>query len=179
MFRVITIIVLVSITSVQLIAQSDTLISKDCSVKFTIRNAGLNVEGTFSQPQGKIHFDPKNLSTSIASASVDVSTISTGIGARDKHLQGREYFEAKRFPKIQMKSKTFTQSSGNKFIGTFDLTIRDITKEVKIPFTFTKKGGRRIMKGDFNINRLDYQIGEESIILSDDVAIELVIVSME
>lgn len=162
-----------------LTAQPDSLVSSESSVRFTIANAGLDVNGHFLNPHGQIKFNPGNLAASSMQAWVEPLTIRTGISMRDKHLQGREYFDSKRFSKIEMKSKSFAQISRNKFTGTFDLTIRDITKEVKIPFTATVKNGRKIIKADFKINRLDYQIGEKSMILSDDVLIQLIIVSME
>lgn len=67
-----------------------------------------------------------------------------------------------------MKKKT-----DGSFRGYFKLTMKGKTKDVLVPFTFTEKGGKAMLKGTFTINRLDYGIGESSIILSDNAIIAI------
>lgn len=147
------------------------------AIQFTIANAGLDVDGTFGQMTADIRFDPKNVTTAFLKASVDVSSIKTGIDLRDKHLLGREYFYAEKYPLIKLEMKKVRAISKNKYSGVFDVTIRDITKEVDIPFYVTQKGKNLILKGDFSVNRLDYGIGSKSIILSENVDVHIEVVA--
>lgn len=148
-------------------------------VGFTIRNAGLAVEGSFTGLRAVMEFDPMNPAESRIAASVDVSTIKTGIDLRDKHLLGREYFDAAKYPKLEISSKSLKAVSKNNYEGVFTVVIRDISSEVIIPFSVSRKGRNLVFRGDFRINRRDYGIGKESIILSDDVDIHVVIVTRE
>jgi polyisoprenoid-binding protein YceI len=176
MLRVSVLIFYVFILSAKATAQSPIL-PAESSIMFKIKNAGFTVDGSFSKPEGTILFDVKNLAESSINASVESATIQTGIERRDRHLRGREYFDSPKYPKITMQSKSFRQVSKNRFVGVFDLTIRDVTKQVEVPFTVSKKGMRKTFKGDFQLNRLDYNIGETSMVLSDDVhiSIELIV----
>ena len=59
------------------------------------------------------------------------------------------------------------------YTGTFKLSIKNVTKEVKIPYLFLKTAEKTEIKGSFKINRLDYSVGEDSFTLSDDVTVQL------
>ena len=72
------------------------------SVKFYIKNTGLTVDGSLSGLAATVDFNPADLEASNIAASVKVSTIKTGIGARDEHLLKEEYFNAAKFPKIEI-----------------------------------------------------------------------------
>lgn len=142
-------------------------------VNFKIKNTGLTVNGHFTGVAATIKFNPKSLGTSSITASLKTETIKTGISARDKHLRNEDYFYAEKYPKIIMKSKSFSKSSNGKYIGKFSLTMRGITKEVTVPFTFTKKGSNAVFKGSFKINRLNYKVGGKSWVLSNTAVIDL------
>jgi polyisoprenoid-binding protein YceI len=74
---------------------------------------------------------------------------------------------------ILIQSKGFVKTGKSNFAGRFDLTIKSITKEVVIPFTRGGKGDTIFYKGSFEINRLDFNIGEESLTLDETVRIEV------
>jgi polyisoprenoid-binding protein YceI len=149
---------------------------KSHSIKFEIENAGITVKGSLPQASMEIRFDPDHLDESQLTATADASAISTGIKLRDKHLLGREYFYVGKYPVISLKSKSLRKIKGNKYTGTFELTLRDKTKDVEIPFNVSRKGGDITLSGKFSIDRMEFGVGEESIILSNDVRIEIEVV---
>jgi len=140
-------------------------------VNFIIKNAGLKVNGSIGGLEGFIMIDPANSNLLKIEGSIDPNTIETGIGLRNSHLKKPDYFNVKEYPKILMTSTELTKKGNRKYIGNFDLTIKDVKKNVPIPFTLTSKGNEYFLKGEFSINRLDFKLGEESIILSDTVKI--------
>lgn len=143
------------------------------TVKFKIKNAGFNVDGTFSGLTAKIFFDAsKNYGNSI-DASIESKTVNTGNGTRDGHLKKASYFDVAKFPSINMKATLFGKEANGSFRGYFKLTIKGITKDVLVPFTFTEKDGKAILKGSFTINRLDFGVGESSMILSNNATITI------
>lgn len=143
------------------------------AIKFNIKNAGLTVDGSLSGLVASVDFDPTNLATSKISASVKVNTIKTGISARDAHLVKEEYFNAAKFPKIEMVSTSFSKASGGGYIGKFNLTIKGKTKNIAIPFTFTESKGNGTFKGNFSLDRLTYEVGETSMVLGDNVKVSI------
>ncbi|MES2655439.1 MAG: YceI family protein [Bacteroidota bacterium] len=138
------------------------------SIIFKIKNAGLTVTGSFSGFTGEINFNPELYKQAKITASVDVNTIHTGITARDRHLQKEEYFNAEKFPTITMVSRFFGKE-GNKFTGYFKLTVKGVTKDIVIPFIFDNN----IIKGEFTLNRKDFNVGGNSIIMGDEVSVSI------
>jgi polyisoprenoid-binding protein YceI len=140
-------------------------------IQFKIKNAGITVDGAISDWEVEVDFDPKKLNQSSIRGKANPESIQTGIKLRDKHLQGREYFYIQKFPVISLKSKSFRSNGKNAFVGIFELQIRDVMREVEIPFTLTQTGKQRKFKGEFVIDRLDYGLGEKSLVLSDEVRV--------
>jgi polyisoprenoid-binding protein YceI len=143
------------------------------AITFQTKNMGIGVSGTVRDLQANVQFNTANLASSIIEASVDVNTINTDNSSRDDHLKSDEFFDVAHYPKITMKSVSFKHKSGNNYTGQFNLTIKNKTKLVEMPFTITEKGNTLAFKSSFKLNRLDYGIGESSMVLSDDVIVNI------
>ena len=142
---------------------------------FNLRMFGVKVEGSFKNFSGTIKFDPNNLGASSIAGSVEANTVDTDNSLRNRHLKDKsEFFNVLKFPKVSMKTTSIIRS-GNIFIGTFDLTMKDVTKAVKIPFTVSNDGDKTIFKGNFTINRRDWGVGGGTMGMSNDVAVSIVL----
>ena len=143
----------------------------NCLVKFSVNNAGVEVTGTLGVATAQINFhsDEPNLNT--ISATADPATIQTGITIRDTHLMRSDYFDVEKYNAINLTSKSLRKVGKNKFKGVFNLTIKGITKSIVIPFNLTYEEKVIIYRGEFEINRLDFKLGEESLILDEKVKI--------
>jgi polyisoprenoid-binding protein YceI len=150
------------------LAQAPPKITK-ATVAFRIKNAGLNVNGTFGGFQGVLLFDPASPEKGSLTASVDAATVDTGIKLRNEHLRKPEYFDVAAHPRISLKSTRLAAKGGNAFTGTFDLTMKGNTRAVTIPFTFVN--GQ--FDGSFVIDRRDYGVGKNSLIMGDNVTITI------
>ncbi|TVP48108.1 MAG: YceI family protein [Mongoliibacter sp.] len=156
--------------SFSLVAQT---IKPENPIQFKIKNAGITVDGTISDWMVEVDFDPKKLAQSSIQGTANPVSIETGIKLRDRHLQGREYFDVKKYPEIRLQSKSFKTNGKNTFIGIFELQIRAVKKEVEIPFSVANSEKQRKFKGEFVIDRLDFGLGEKSLVLSDEVRVYL------
>ncbi len=143
------------------------------AISFQVKNLGINTTGSIGGLQADIHFDPSALSSSAIEASVDANTINTGNSGRDDHLKSADFFDVTHYPKINIKSVSLKHKSGNKYTGQFNLTIKGKTKTVEVPFTCTSNGSRTAFKGSFKMNRLDFGIGESSVVLANDVTVDI------
>jgi polyisoprenoid-binding protein YceI len=149
---------------------------KSHKITFNIKNAGITVDGSFSDLEADIRFNPKDLDKSVIKASLGVASINTGIKKRDKDLQMRKYFDVEKYPRIKMISKRIKHIEKNKYKGTFDLTIKGVTKQVEIPFTYTGKNNEGMFLTEFRLNRRDYGVGSNSLILSDEATVFIEVV---
>ncbi|MBA2249708.1 MAG: YceI family protein [Chitinophagaceae bacterium] len=133
--------------------------SSTAQVKFSLSAHEQETKGSFKNVKGEIEFNKNDLAASFLNCTIDVTTISTEIENRDQHLRSADFFNADKFPVITFKSKKIEQTTtGYTAVG--DLTIKEITKEVSVPFTFddAKKNGD--FKGMFTINRSAFGVGE-------------------
>jgi polyisoprenoid-binding protein YceI len=162
-------IVLISL-SATLFAQNSITHS---AITFKTKNLGIEVDGSIGGLSATIHFNQKDMSSASFDASVDVKTINTDNSMRDDHLKSDEFFDVAHYPTISLKSIAITHKSGNKYVGQFNLTIKNKTKTVEIPFTCTAKGANSEFIGGFKINRLDFGVGGSSMTLSDEVTISI------
>ncbi len=142
-------------------------------ITFQIKNLGINTNGFFGNMQANIQFDPAALSTSTIEATTDVNSINTDNDTRDEHLRSDEFFDAAKYPKITMKSVSFKHKSGNNYTGQFNLTMKNHTKAFEIPFTYITTGNGATFKGNFKLNRLDFSVGDKSLVLSNDVTVSI------
>jgi polyisoprenoid-binding protein YceI len=145
-------------------------------VHFEIKNFGIATGGDLSGLGGEINFVPANIRTSSFDVSVNVNTIDTDNEMRDKELKESAYFDAEKFPVINIKSTRIdrtNKSGAGWYYFTGNLTIHGVTKPIAFPFTATKKGNNYLFVGSFSINRLDFGVGKNSSVLSNTVKVSL------
>ncbi len=131
--------------------------SWNISNDYTIKFSGTSAEGTFKGLEGTVIFDPENLSAANMDVEVATNTISTGNNTKDKHARGSSWFDVEKYPSIKFKSSSFSKSvSGYEVIG--NLTMHGVTKEIKIPFTFSETNGTGLFEGEFTVSRDAYGI---------------------
>ena len=141
---------------------------------FSIKGVlGSTVNGTFDITKSDIKFDAAALSNSSIMAVVSVSSISTGITKRDNHLKSSDYFDAATYPEIIFKSVAITKTTDGKFIAGGNLTIKKVTQHVDIPFSFTPNSKGAVFAGSFVIKRIDFGVGEKSMMMGNEVTVNL------
>lgn len=147
---------------------------------------GFNIRHFLSSAKGIMYLDTGvinltgNLNTSSINFKLDVGSINTMNKKRDQHLLNEDYFDVEKYPKISFESPKIEEAEKGpyRYKAKGNLTIKDITKEVEIPFNYlgevTTQKGKRLdtFEGEVIINRRDFNVGEESASLGDEVMIE-------
>ena len=132
-------------------------------IGFTARHAMVTkVRGSFGEFRGtaRIDADPAQSSAEIVIAT---NSFTTGQEQRDGHVQGDDFLAVNVYPEITFRS-TSVEQDGDVYNITGDLTIRDTTKPVTIPFEFTGLAKdpfgnvRAGFEGATTINRKDWGI---------------------
>jgi polyisoprenoid-binding protein YceI len=142
------------------------------TVSFSIKNAGLTVNGSFGIMKANISFDPKNPEMAQLEGRVDVNSIETGIKMRNKHLKKEEYFHTEKYPEILMKLNK-VQKDPKGLTGYFWITMRGIKKEVSFPLIYSTVGDSGNLKGSFTLNRRDFNVGGSSWTMADEVKVKI------
>ncbi len=145
-------------------------------VHFVIKNFAIKTGGELSGIKGEIFFFTTDLAACRFNVTVDPSTVDTDNGSRDGHLKGSEYFDAEKYPEITITSAKVDKTNKTEegyyyFTGT--LTMHGITKAIAFPFKAEKINDTYLFTGEFEIDRLDYGIGDKSAVLSNTVNVSL------
>lgn len=133
---------------------------KESKLTFVGEQAGAKFEGGFEKFTADIAFDPKDLAASRFDVKIDTASVNTQDEERDSTIKSADLFDVKRFPAARYVAEKFTDKGGNKFSATGKLTLRNVTKDVPIDFTFESKDGGAWLKGTANIKRLDFGVGQ-------------------
>ena len=122
--------------------------------------------GSFKKMEGTIDFNEQNLATSKFNLSIDISSIKTGNGMRDKKAQTEEWFSSKKFPAIKFTSTT-VEKEGDLYKITGDLTLKGTTKVYVVKAKKSGSGNAISFAGSINVNRMDFKVGKKSDVVPD------------
>ncbi len=163
-----------------LAAQDFKIDPNHSSANFSVKHLLVStVRGRFaSGVTGTIHLDSQDISKSTVIADIKTDTIDTDNSMRDKDLHSEKFFDVQKYPDIKFQS-TSVQHRGDDYVATGNLTIKDVTRQVELPFTLTQaevRGKKKIgVEAHLTINRLDYHVEYDSTgtTVSKDVEIEI------
>jgi polyisoprenoid-binding protein YceI len=161
------------------IAQNWEVVPKESKVSFKIKNAGINAEGFFGEFAADIKFDLEHLENGHVRAIIKTESIDTGVKMRDRHIKEIEYLNCHKFPEIVFNSMRIIKTSDGKYLIEGNLTIKDVTKKIKIPYSFAEYNGKGTFKGSMALNRRDFGVGDKSWTLSDDLVVEISLVCLK
>ena len=136
------------------------------------------VNGGFDRFSGKVVYDEQDVTKSGADITIDVASIHSGIGLRDKDLRGERFFDVAKFPTAQFRSRKIEKVSAGTFKVTGDLTMHGVTREVVLDVegpTAPVKGadGKNHVSGKATTTISRKAFGMGGIIGSDEVGIAI------
>ncbi|MCF6359656.1 MAG: YceI family protein [Cyclobacteriaceae bacterium] len=138
-------------------------------ISFEINHFFTPIEGFFNDYKGELIFDEADLAGSLVNFTVQVASVKTDSEKRDKHLQSSDFFDVAKFPEMKFSSSEITKTDEG-FVAKGNLSIRDVTKMVEVPFKVLGRGDHPMKKGvdiiairgGLTINRNDYGVGTGS-----------------
>jgi polyisoprenoid-binding protein YceI len=129
---------------------------------FTATQAGADFEGRFARFAPKIQFDPADLAGSRFDVEIDTRSADTQDQDRDTALASDDFFATGRWPSAHFVATSFAARGAGKYEARGQLTIRDVTREVLLPFSFSPAadGHHARLTGGTTIHRLDFGVGQ-------------------
>jgi len=133
-------------------------------LRFSFEQAGANNNGRFGKYTVDVAFAADNLAASKIDTTVDVASLDTGDKERDDTLKSADLFDVAKFPKARFVATKITLAGAGRYEAQGKLTIRNVTKDLKLPITFQTKDekGKAVgyMTGRATIKRLEYGVGQ-------------------
>ncbi|CAM3179924.1 YceI family protein [Nocardioides dubius] len=146
------------------ISGSYTVDASHTYIGFQARHAMVTtVRGAFKEFQGNATIDAATPANSSVELTIAVNSVDTGVADRDGHLASADFFDVEQYPTITFRS-TSVEADGDDWAITGDLTIKDVTKPVTIPFEFTGTAQdpfgnvRAGFEGEIAVNRKDWNL---------------------
>jgi polyisoprenoid-binding protein YceI len=162
-------------------------IDKDHSeITFKVKHLMIStVSGIFKDFTANMETPNGELENGKISFEADVNSIDTRSEQRDAHLKSDDFFNAEIYPTLSFASNSFLKTSGDDYVLTGDMTIRDVTKPVKLQVEYTGSMtdpyGQEKLGFEINgkINRKDFGLKWNAVteaggvVVSDDVKLHL------
>jgi polyisoprenoid-binding protein YceI len=130
------------------------------TIGFTGSMNGQAFNGSFGQWNAQIAFDPKDLAGSHIAVTIDTASARTGDETRDEALPTPDWFNAKAFARATFVSRTITAAGPGRYVAQGDLTIRNVTRPVSLPFTLAITGDTAKAAGSLAIDRSAFGVGQ-------------------
>jgi polyisoprenoid-binding protein YceI len=106
------------------------------TVTFVARHLMVSkVRGAFKALSGSVTIAEKPLDSSVQ-VEIEAASIDTGVADRDAHLRSADFLDVERYPTLSFRSTGVQEFSGNEFVLVGDLSIRGVTREVRLAVEF-------------------------------------------
>ena len=96
----------------------------------------VNVKGIFKQFDMEVVTNGDDFTDAQINFSMKTASIETGDANRDGHLKSADFFDAENYPEATFKSISLKSHKGGDYLLTGDLTIRGVTKTIKLDVEF-------------------------------------------
>jgi polyisoprenoid-binding protein YceI len=146
------------------------------TLEFTFMQAGAQNKGKFTRFPVSFDFEPANLAGSRLEVTVEIGSLDTGDKERDDTLRSAELFAVAKFPQAHFAASQFVKTAGG-FEALGKLTLRGVTRDVRVPFTFRTADEHGVaagyMSGKTSLRRLDFGVGQGDWKATDQVGNEV------
>jgi polyisoprenoid-binding protein YceI len=133
-------------------------------LRFSFEQSGASNTGRFGKYTADVTFAADNPAASKIDVSIDMASLDTGDQERDDTLKTSDLFDPAKFPKARFVSSKITSTGAGRYEAQGKLTIRNVTKDIKLPITFQTKDekGKQIgfLTGRYSLKRLEYGVGQ-------------------
>lgn len=154
-----------------------TIDAAHSEIGFTARHAMVTkVRGSFTEFSGTAT-SGENLADAAISVTIAAASLDTRNADRDGHVKSEDFFDVEKFPEITFTSTSVTAAGDDALEVTGDLTIKDVTKQVTVPFEFDGEvvdpwGATRVgFSGSTTINRTDFGLTWNAPLKTDGVLV--------
>jgi len=129
------------------------------SITFTGTQTGSQFTGYFTDFDANISFDPEKPANATIAATIYLTSVNTSDQQRNTALPKAEWFHLDQFPTATFTSEHVYQTGPGAYEAKGFLKLRDITKEISLPFMFHEKDNAATVTGSTILNRRDYNVG--------------------
>jgi cytochrome b561/polyisoprenoid-binding protein YceI len=118
------------------------------------------IDGRFERWTGDIRFSPEALAASRVRIEIDLGSVQTGDAQRDQMLPSQDWFDAGAHPTAVFEADRFERTGADRYIAQGRLTLRGVTRAVRLPFELKIDGDRARVRGVTSLDRTQFGVGQ-------------------
>ena len=147
--------------SVQAAPACWTPVPEQSTITFSVDQAGAPLQGSFKAYSAEVCIDPKDAAMGSVHVEVQTASADTEVPELDDALKDSDFFDVAHWPKASFVSESMKETAQGQYSVTGKLTIRDVTREVSVPFGWrpSADGKNARLTAHIIIQRLDYKVG--------------------
>ncbi|MFK7791400.1 MAG: cytochrome b/b6 domain-containing protein [Devosiaceae bacterium] len=129
------------------------------SLGLTFTFAGNTVEGTIGNWSADIVFNPADLGAANALIIIDMTSLTLTDGTLQAQSSGSDGFDLANHATATYAASSFAAVGEGSFVAEGTLTLRGLSVDVPLAFTFAEQEGVATVAGSAPLNRIDFGIG--------------------
>jgi polyisoprenoid-binding protein YceI len=141
-------------------AGAQILVPEKSEVRFTTRQMGVPVAGYFTKFSAQLALDPKKPEAGKVTIWIDTASMSFGARETEEEAARPVWIDSRKYPQATFRSTAIKPQGGGRYDVVGQLEMKGRAREIIVPVTVVPQGDVAVASGQFNINRLEFGIGE-------------------
>lgn len=165
-----------------------TIDPRASKLEFTASQVGSQINGRLPSWTGTIVLDPSALAAARIDIRIEMPPVSTNNRDVDSLMKGANFLDVVKFREARLVSTHITAKGGDRYEAQGKLTIREVTRDVVLPFSLAivddpAQPGRvrATARGRLGLKRLDYGVGQNEWAgtgqVSNEVTVDITVVA--
>ena len=126
------------------------------SVSYEVKQAGSPFRGKFHRFGGEVCLSAERATR--MELWLDPASVDSGLPEIDVALRDKDFFAANQYPRVVYESQS-VEARGNAQLAHGMLQMKGKRRNLDVPFSLQREGGRFVASGTLTLNRLDYSVG--------------------
>jgi polyisoprenoid-binding protein YceI len=149
------------------------LAPEQSEIVFVGQQMGVPTEGRFQKFTVGATLDPAAIEKGAARIVIDMNSITLSASDLTTEVKRKRWFDAASFPEATFESKQFRALGDGRYEASGTLTIKGVSRDVIAPLTLKNDGQDLVADGQFELKRLDFNVGDGPWADTDTVANEV------
>ncbi|MBK8185515.1 MAG: YceI family protein [Candidatus Competibacteraceae bacterium] len=149
------------------------LAPEQSEITFVGKQMGASAQGRFQKFTADAALDPAAIDKSRIRVVIDMNSVALPASDFTTEVKRKRWFDTAGFPEATFESKQFRKLDGGAYQVDGILTLKGVSRDISAPLSLKTEGSDLLAEGQFEIKRLDFNVGDGQWADTDTVANEV------
>lgn len=146
------------------------LVPEQSEISFVGKQMGVPATGKFQKFTADATLNPAAIDQGRVRVVIDMNSVALPASDLTTEVKRKRWFDTENFPEATFESKQFRALGDGRYEVAGTLKLKGVTKDISSPLTLKQEGKDLIAEGQFEIKRLDFNVGDGQWADTDTVA---------